>query len=114
MQHKRREEGANWNTKWRKFLALFGRADILEQFFSTRTPRVLVITMDKEYVFYHKQCAEEVLPEAADRGRAYSNRFLLGAYDTGISDMTLPPEQFFCTPRFYTPYRDVAHPSCGS
>ena len=114
LQHTTQKDEANWKTKCRKYIALFERPDILEQFFSTRTPQVLVITMDTEYVAYHKEWTEEVLTEAGDRGLGYGNRFLVGAFDTGISDMTMPPQQFFCTPRFYTPFHDAPHAVFGT
>src|SRR5260221_8834187 len=99
--------------KCRKYLELFDQADVLDKFFSTKTPQVLVITMEAAYIAYHKQWTEEVLAERGDRGRAYSNRFLIGAYDTGISDMTLLPEQFFCAPRFSIPFLSTPHSVFG-
>ena len=109
LQHTTQRDEANWKAKCRKYLALFDQTAVLEKFFQTKTPQVLVITMDAEYVAYHKQWTEEVLTERGDKGREYSNRFTIGAYDTGISDMTMPPLQFFCTPRFSTPFRDAPH-----
>lgn len=63
-----------------------------------------------DYVSHHKQWTEEVLQEQGGRGQALSNRFFIGSYDTGISDMRTEPLQFFCTPRFYTPFHDAPHP----
>jgi hypothetical protein len=79
LQHTTQKDEANWKTKCRKYLTLFEHEDHLETFFSTRTPRVLVITMDAEYVVHHKQWTEEVLAGEGSRGRGYSNRFLIGA-----------------------------------
>jgi hypothetical protein len=114
LQNTTQKDEANWKTKCRKYLALFERADVLEKFFSTRIPRVLVITMDAEYVLHHKQWTEEVLAEAGAKGHTFSNRFIIGSYDPGISDMTTPPAQFFCTPRFHTPFHDTPHAVFGS
>ncbi len=113
LQHTTQRDEANWKTKCRKYLELFDQADVLNKFFSTRTPQVLVITMEAAYIAYHKQWTEEVLAERGDRGRAYGNRFLIGAYDTGISDMTLLPEQFFCAPRFSIPFLSTPHAVFG-
>jgi len=114
LQHTTQRDGANWKTKCRKYLALFEQASLLEHFFSTRTPQVLVITMDAQYAAYHKQWTEEVLVEQGAKGQAFSNRFLIGSYDTGISDMNVTPEQFFCTPRFYIPFEDVPCAGIGT
>jgi len=114
LQHTTQRDEANWKTKCRKYLELFDQADVLDKFFATRTPQVLVLTMDAEYIAYHKHWTEEVLAERGDRGRAYGNRFLIGAYDTGISDMTLPPEQFFCAPRFSTPFQSTPRSVFGT
>lgn len=109
LQHTTQKDKHNWQTKLQKYLDLFDRPDDLEKFFHTRAPQVLVLTMADEYVAYHKQWTEEVLAERGNRGKAYGNRFLIGAYDTGIADNTLPPGQFFCTPRFYTPFHDAPY-----
>ena len=114
LQHTTQKDEANWKTKCRKYLALFDQAATLEQFFSTRTPQVLVITMEKAYIASHKQWTEEVLAEREARGRDYSNRFLFGAYDPGISDMSMSPEQFFCMPRFYMPLQAAPHAVFGT
>ncbi len=114
LQHTTQKDEANWKTKCRKYLALFDRPDMVEQFFRTKSPSVLVITVNEEYVFHHKKWTEEVLQAAGERGRGYSNRFLIGAYDTGISDMSLSPEQFFCTPRFSIPFYDAPQAVFGS
>ena len=114
LQHTTQRDKHNWQTKVRKYIDLFDQASLLEQFFATRTPQVLVLTMDTEYIAYHKQWTEEVLAERGDRGRAYSNRFLIGVYDTGISDMTLLPEQYFCTPRFSTPFQSTPRSVFGT
>jgi len=110
LQHTTQRDEANWKTKCRKYLALFDSPDNLEKFFRSRTPLVLVITMDTSYVSYHKQWTEEVLQEAGERGRAYRNRFLIGSYDTDISDMRVEPLEFFCTPRFSQPFTDTPYP----
>ena len=109
LQHTTQRDEANWKAKCRKYLALFDQTEVLAKFFQTKTPQVLVITMADEYVAYHKQWTEEVLTERGDKGREYSNRFVIGAYDNGIADMSVSPAQFFCTPRFYTPFRDAPH-----
>jgi hypothetical protein len=113
LEHTTQKDGANWKTKCRKYLALFDRPDVLAQFFSTRTPHVLVIAMDADAVPHIQHWTQEVLTEYKDKGRAYSSRFLIGAYDPGISDMTMPPEQFFCTPRFATPFQSTPHAVFG-
>jgi len=110
LQHTTQKDKHNWQTKVRKYRDLFDRPDLLEKFFSTRAPQALVITTDEAFVAYHKAWTEEVLAEAGEKGRSYSNRFLIGAYDKGINDMSMPPDQFFCTPRFYAPFQDVAYP----
>jgi hypothetical protein len=66
--------------------------------------------MNEEDISHHKQWTEEVLQEAGERGRAYSNRFLIGSYDTGISDMSIEPLQFFCTPRFSLAFTAALYP----
>jgi len=70
--------------------------------------------MDEEYVSYHKQWTEGVLQERGGKGRAFSNHFLIGVYDTGISDNTVTPVQFFCSPRFFTPFEDTPRPAFDS
>lgn len=109
LQHTTQRDEANWKSKCRKYLALFERADMLERVFSSRTPNVLVITLDSAYALHCKKWTEEVLAERGERGRAYTNRFTIGAYDTGISDMSIEPLQFFCMQHFYTPFRDSPH-----
>ncbi len=110
LQHTTQKDKHNWQSKVRKYLDLFARTETLEKYFHTRTPRVLVLTMDEEYVSYHTKWTEEVLAERGEKGRAYGNRFLIGSYDTGISDMSVEPLQFFCTPRFYQPFTDTPYP----
>jgi hypothetical protein len=100
LQHTTQKDKHNWQTKVRKYRDLFTRTDTLERYFSTRAPQVLVLTMDEAYVDYHKIWTEEVLAEAGGRGRGYSNRFLIGAYDPSIADMTTSPVDFFCSPTF--------------
>jgi hypothetical protein len=114
LEHTTQKDGANWKTKCRKYLALFDYPDMLERFFSTRVPLVLVLTIGEEYVLPHKQWTEEVLQEAEFKGRDYSSRFLIGAYDPGIRDNTLSPAQFFCTPRFSTPFLATPHALFGT
>jgi len=114
LQHTTQKDEAAWKTKCRKYLALFEQTDILGKFFSTKTPQVLVITMNEEYVLHHEKWTEEVLQEAGARGREYSSRFIIGAYDTRISDMSMSPEQFFCTPRFYAPFHDTPRSVFGT
>ncbi len=108
VQHTTQKDSANWKDKCRKYLALFDRPDLLERSFATKVPLVLVLTMGEEYVTSHKQWTEEVLQAEGTRGRAYSSRFLIGSFDTGISDMSVSPAQFFCTPRFFVPFQSVA------
>src|SRR5207248_975929 len=110
VQHTTQKDEANWKNKCRKYLALLDHPATLEKFFNTRTPRVLVLVMDEEYIATHKQWTEEVLQEAGERGRTYSNRFLIGSYDPGISDMSVTPQQFFCTSRFFTPFAETPRP----
>jgi Replication-relaxation len=110
LQHTTQKDKHNWQTKVRKYLNLFDRPNMLEKFFATRTPQVLVITMDEAFVAYHKAWTEEVLAEIGDKGRGYSNRFLFGAYDKGIADMSVTPAQFFCTPRYSQPFQKAASP----
>jgi hypothetical protein len=105
LQHTTQKDKHTWQTKVQKYLNLFDHPDNLEKFFHTRTPQVLVLTMATEYVASHKQWTEEVLHAAGGRGRGYRTRFLIGSYDPGISDMTIPPEQFFSTPRFAMPFQ---------
>ena len=114
LQHTTQKDKHSFQTKVRKYIDLFDHTDILTQYFSTRAPQVLVLTMDTEYIASHKKWTEEVLQQAGARGRAYSNRFLIGAYDTGITDMSITPVQFFCTPRFLTPFQDTPRPFIGS
>ncbi len=110
LQHTTQKDKANWQAKVQKYMQLFERIDMLEKFFHTRSPQVLVITMDEEHATYHKHWTEEVLKQAGEQGRNSSNRFVIGAYDTGMSAQVVSPVQFFCTPRFYQPFRDAAYP----
>ena len=114
LQSTTQRDEANWKAKCRKYLALFEQEAVLEKFFSTKTPQVLAITMDTEYVLPHKKWTEEVLQESGNRGREYSSRFIIGAYDTGISDMSVEPLQFFSTSRFYTPFHDAPRSVFGT
>ena len=114
LQHTTQRDEANWKAKCRKYLALFEQEAVLEKFFATRTPSVLVITIDPAYVPSHKRWTEEVLAERGERGRAYSSRFIIGSYDTGISDMSIAPQQFFCEPRFFTPFQNAPRSLLGT
>jgi Replication-relaxation len=110
LQHTTQKDKHNWQTKVRKYLDLFARTETLATHFHTRTPRVLVLTMDEEYVSYHTQWTEEVLAERGEKGRGYGSRFMIGSYDSGISDMSTAPLQFFCAPRFSIPFTDTLYP----
>lgn len=109
MQHTTQKDKANWQTKVRKYLSLFSKTDTLEKVFRTKAPQVLVITMSEEYAIYHKQWTEEGVISVGDKRQDYASRFIIGTYETGISDMTVSPTQFFCTPRFVTPFTDEPH-----
>jgi Replication-relaxation len=109
LQHTTQRDEANWKAKCKKYLALFEQEAVLEKFFATKTPQVLVITIDPAYVNHHKTWTEEVLAEAGGRRQGYNNRFLIGAYEPGIRDNALSPAQFFCTPRFSIPFQDSPH-----
>jgi hypothetical protein len=108
LQHTTQRDEANWKAKCRKYLALFEQETVLEKFFATRTPQVLVITIDHSFVPYHKRWTEEVLQESGAKGREHSSRFIIGCYDTGISDMSVTPQQFFCDARYFTPFQNAA------
>ena len=110
LQHSTQKDKQNWQAKVRKYLDLFTHEITLTHYFATRTPRVLVLVMDEEYIAYHKQWTEEVLQQQGDKGKGYSNRFLIGSYDTGIADNTTQPLKFFCTPRFFVPFTDTTYP----
>jgi len=110
LQHTTQKDKQNWQAKVRKYLDLFTHEDTLLQFFATRTPRVLVLVMDEEYIALHKEWTEEVLQQAGDRGKRYSNRFLIGSYDKGIADNTMQPLKFFCTDRFFVPQSGTTTP----
>jgi hypothetical protein len=113
LQHTTQKDEAAWKAKCRKYLALLSRGDTLEKFFATRSPQVVVLAMSDEYAAQHKRWTEEVLQEKGERGRAYSNRFLIGAYDPGISDNTVMPQDFFCTSRFLPPFHNDPRPFIG-
>jgi hypothetical protein len=110
LQHTTQKDKHNWQEKVRKYLDLFTHEETLSHYFATRTPRVLVLVMDEAFIASHKQWTEEVLQEAGEKGKGYSNRFLIGVYDTGISDNTLQPLKFFCTDRFHVPFSETTHP----
>ena len=114
LQHTTQRDEANWKAKCRKYLTLFEQEAILEKFFATRTPQVLVITIDSDYVLSHKKWTEEVLAAQGERGRAYSSRFIIGSFDTGISDMSVTPQQFFCDPRFFIPFNEASRSLFGT
>jgi len=110
LQHTTQKDKQNWQSKVRKYLDLFAHEDTLTHYFATRTPRVLVLVMDEEYIALHKQWTEEVLQQAGEKGKRYSNRFLIGSYDKGIADNTMQPLKFFCTDRFFVPQSGTTTP----
>ena len=80
LQQTTQKNKASWQATVKKYLELFSKTATLEKFFHSKTPHVLVITMDADDKAQYEQWTDDALAAAGDKGKAYSNRFTIGTY----------------------------------
>ena len=80
LQQTTQKNKASWQATVKKYLDLFSKTATLEIFFHSKTPQVLVITMDADDKAQYEQWTDDALAAAGDKGKAYSNRFTIGTY----------------------------------
>jgi hypothetical protein len=88
-----------WQAKVRQYINLFEYK--LQTYFHTDIAFVLVLVTVPEFVHHLVHWTEETLQEMGDVALSYRTRFCIG-----LLDLSLPPTEFFCLPRFYEPFED--------